>query len=201
MEQKVNLYLGVSGGIASGNIRRGWCCVLEVKGAAGDTTREGFGEVVGTHRLATLIALSHALGRFCRPCEIHVHSEDGWVLAMLDKRLGKWAQCDYKDSKGNEIDHRAEWEAVHKLAKGHLLVPEPGRHSYSSWMESEFKRRKLGEESGDVNVRINLGECEITEQYEIEYGQEALENTIGETIAAPAAVQQYQEGEEDGNNT
>lgn len=117
----------------------GYVLECEVRGET--KTREGFGKVEGTYHKATLEALIEALGRFRKQCEIHIYSEDTFVLNMFRGNLELWEENGYTTSKGKEVANKEEWEKVRELTKRHKIVPEPGKHAYSSWIMEELARR------------------------------------------------------------
>ena len=65
-----------------------------------EKTVNGFGHIFGTYHEATLRSLSDALDRLNQSCEVHIHTEDRFVLNMLDTQLEKWAGNNYLNAKG-----------------------------------------------------------------------------------------------------
>lgn len=123
----------------------GYVLECEVSGEA--RTREGFGAVTGTYNQATLAALAKALGRFTKKCELHIHTENAFALHMIQNNLEAWAANGFTTSRGKPVANREEWKEVWRLSQGHLIVPEPGGHPYSGWLQSEIQKRK---EQGNV---------------------------------------------------
>lgn len=123
----------------------GYVLECEVSGEA--RTREGFGTVTGTYHQATLTALIKALERFTQKCELHIHTEDMFVLNMMLKNLDAWEANGFTTSKGSPVANREEWMEVRNLSKEHLIVPEPGKHQYTGWLQGEIQKRK---EQGNV---------------------------------------------------
>lgn len=116
--------------------------ILECKTASGATrTVEGFGKKMGTYHRAVLLTLEDALKRLNQPCEIHIHTQDEYVLTSIEKYLPIWAGNGYRNRKGDLIKNHFEWGRIWELLKGHLVTAEPGMHSYYSWMLSEMKRK------------------------------------------------------------
>lgn len=118
----------------------GYVLECEVSGEA--RTREGFGEITGTYNQATLAALVEALGRFRQGCELHIHTENTFVLGMICRNLKTWAGNGFLTSKGKAVANREEWEEVWRLSREHLIAAEPGGHSYSGWLLEEIRKRK-----------------------------------------------------------
>lgn len=88
----------------------GYVLECEVSGEA--RTREGFGTVTGTYHQATLTALIKALERFTQKCELHIHTEDMFVLNMMLKNLDAWEANGFTTSKGSPVANREEWMEV-----------------------------------------------------------------------------------------
>lgn len=110
-------------------------------------TREGFGKVTGTYHQAVLAALAEALERFSRASEICIHSEDGFVLGMLERNLAVWAGNEFLTSKHRPVANRDEWMRIWSLSDRHLILTEPGKHAYTGWLQGEIQKRK---EDGNV---------------------------------------------------
>lgn len=123
----------------------GYVLECEISGEA--RTREDFGEVTGTYNQAALTALIGALGRFTKKCELHIHTENTFVLHMLQDNLKTWAVNGFVTSKGKPVANQEEWMEVWNLSREHLIVPEPGKHPYTGWLQGEIQKRK---EQGNV---------------------------------------------------
>lgn len=80
--------------------------------------------------------------RFKKPCEITIHSEDEFVLSMLELNLENWAANEFKNSKGKPVANRKEWTDLWLLSKPHLILVNPGKHAYDSWIQGELAQRK-----------------------------------------------------------
>lgn len=115
--------------------------VLEYITPSGRTvTREQFRERDGTYNVATLQMLTEGLERLKCPCEVHIHTQNRYILLMIDTRLEKWAQNGYRTARGEPLANRDEWEKLKQASAEHLLVPEPGKHTYLEWLENEMKK-------------------------------------------------------------
>lgn len=117
--------------------------VLECRTAAGDLrTREGFGRFCGTYNRVVLRGIIEAMNRLNQPCEVHVHTENDFVVNMIERNLEHWAAEGFLTTKGTPVANREEWEQLWKLAQTQLLFAGAGRHAYYSWLLSEMERRK-----------------------------------------------------------
>lgn len=66
-------------------------CTLKGKLA----TKQGFKETTGTYNRATLEAIAEAVTRVVKPSEIHIHTENAFILTMLEENLDRWEQNGY----------------------------------------------------------------------------------------------------------
>lgn len=121
---------------------KAYAYILECRVAGEIKTRGGFGEVPATYHQAVLTAISAALERFRQPCEITIHTEDIFVLSMIEQNLDRWAENDFMTSKGMPVANRKEWKKIWNLSTEHLLLGEPGKHTYTDWLKMEIKKRK-----------------------------------------------------------
>ncbi len=138
---KVDIYLAQSTASLSKDERWHGYVVACIKNGE-EKTVNGFGHIFGTYHEATLRSLSDALDRLNQSCEVHIHTEDRFVLNMLGAQLEKWAGNNYLNAKGEPIKHAELWEEVYVRTRGQLIVAEEGRHSYSEWLDTEMKRRE-----------------------------------------------------------
>lgn len=109
-------------------------------------TREGFGKVAGTYHQTVITALAEALGRFRQPCKICICTEDEFVLNMIKNNLKAWEENDFLTSKGKPVANQEGWKKISSLSKGHKLQTEPGKHTYSQWIQEEIQKRKEKED-------------------------------------------------------
>lgn len=123
--------------------------VLEYKADGETKTREGFGKIEGTYHQAVLTALIEALERFRESCEVHVHTENEFILNMIDTNLKKWAGNEFQNSRGKPVANQEEWIEVWGLSNKQLLITEHGDHEYASWLESAIRREK---EKGEIGT-------------------------------------------------
>lgn len=116
--------------------------VLECRYRGEVRTVEGFGEAESTYHETNLIAINEALGRLNQSCEVHIHSEDRFVLNMIEHNMDRWAANDFKNAKGKPVESEEEWRLFWKRSRGQLLRIEIGKHSYSEWIREEMERRR-----------------------------------------------------------
>lgn len=125
--------------------------VLECKKKNGDTyTVEEFSWEIGTYHAVVLKALAKGLARINQSCELHVHTQDEYILSSIDKNLDTWAGNGWRTKKGDLLKNHFEWSRVWKHMCQHLIVMEPGMHSYYSWMMAEMEKIKIPGDSGNT---------------------------------------------------
>ena len=149
MPETVHIYIETDS-TSPRTMSRNYGYVLECVHLGKPKTRAGFGRTEGSWNKAVLQALLEALGRLNRPCEVHIHAMNEYVLCMLEKNLEHWAAMGFIGSKGKPVANREEWEKLWQLGQEHLLLTEPagpGRHEYSRWLLDEMGRRSC--ESGN----------------------------------------------------
>ena len=129
------------------NIERKYGYVLEVEKENGVRTIEGFGSMTGTYNLVILTALIEALGRFKKSCEVYIHTQNIYILNMIENNLTRWEKNGFTTAAGKPLANQSEWQLLWKLANKHLIMVEPGIHSYSEWLQSEIAK---WEEKKDV---------------------------------------------------
>ena len=106
---KVDIYLTQSTASLSKDERWHGYVVACIKNGE-EKTVNGFGHIFGTYHEATLRSLSDALDRLNQSCEVHIHTEDRFVLNMLDTQLEKWAGNNYLNAKGETDQARRVME-------------------------------------------------------------------------------------------
>lgn len=116
--------------------------VLEYKADGETKTREGFGKIEGTYHQAVLTALIEALERFRESCEVHVHTENEFILNMIETNLEKWAGNEFQTSRGKAVANQEEWMQIWGLSNKQLLITEHGDHEYASWLETAIRKEK-----------------------------------------------------------
>lgn len=121
-------------------VNRGVGYVLETVLPSGKTvTREKFMQMTGTYNDVILRAFNEALARMKEPCEIHLQSQNRYILTAIDRYLDTWEENGYRKASGEEISGAEHWKEFSKLIEKHLICVESGQHSYLSWMMNEMK--------------------------------------------------------------
>lgn len=117
---EVHIYIGTDSKAPRVQPRKyGYVLACTLKGKL--ETKQGFKETKGTYNRATLEAITEAVGRVVKQSEIHIHTENAFILTMLEENLDRWKQLKEK-------------------AGEHLLLSEPGKHEYSMWIQEQLKR-------------------------------------------------------------
>ena len=117
--------------------------VLECVTSSGKTvTRVNFEKKTGTYHAVILLTLIDAMKRINQSCEIHVHTQNDFILESLVSNLPGWASNGYKSQKGTLIKNCQEWQQLWELVKKQLIIKEPGMHAYYDRMQEEMAKRK-----------------------------------------------------------
>lgn len=120
--------------------------VLEcITGSGKTVTKERFQKKIGTYHQVILQTLAEALERINKSCEVHIHTQNTFILNMVERNLPGWAEHDFRNAKGELIKNHSQWSRVWKAGQKHLLVPEEGMHPYHNWMTDEMMRMKTRE--------------------------------------------------------
>lgn len=89
-----------------------------------------------------LEVICKALERMKEPCEIHLYTEDVYVLNMIDNCLEKWKANGFRTSKDKLVKNEDLWQQYDRVSRGHLIKTEYGVNQYLSWIKEEIERRK-----------------------------------------------------------
>ena len=117
--------------------------VVECRDSAGKTrTVEEFREEIGTYYEVMLKTTARALGRLNQSCEVHIHSQDEYVLGMIERNLPLWGGNGFRTKKGDLVKNRFEWSRLWQILQNHLYSVEPGEHGYYMWMLGEMAKAK-----------------------------------------------------------
>lgn len=135
-----NIYIGTDSA-STRKSKKKYGFVMECIIRGNPYTKEDFGELEGTYNRVVLAAVNKALERFKEPCEIHIFSENSYVLGMMKNNISTWANNGFTTSKGHPVKNQDEWKEYWELSRKHLIVPEEGKHSYLSWIKEEMERR------------------------------------------------------------
>ena len=129
---EVHIYIGTDSKAPRVQPRKyGYVLACTLKGKL--ATKQGFKETTGTYNRATLEAIS----------EIHIHTENAFILTMLEENLDKWEQNGYVTTKGEPVANGDLWKQLKEKAREHLLLSEPGKHEYSMWIQEQLKRATI----------------------------------------------------------
>lgn len=101
-------------------------------------TREDFGELEGTYQKVILEAVTEALERIRRPCEVCIYTRNVYVAVRM-KKMPEMAETDFYDKKGNPIKNAEEWRRLYQAAGEHSVMVEVGEHSYTRWLQDQMR--------------------------------------------------------------
>lgn len=121
---KVDVWVWVDSRDTAENVKFYAYC-LEMDRAGAKIRRNDDGQIRGTWNKATLYALAEALERFTANAEVTVHSENRWVLNMLQNYLDTWEGADFWKSKTEKIANEDEWRRIAKAKHGLVIVTDP----------------------------------------------------------------------------
>ena len=141
MADVTDLYIEVDS-VATKETQKHYGFVIETVIRGNTYTVEGFGTCFGTYHKAVLDALANALERYKRPCEVTIHSQDSFVLSMIEQNLQQWAESDFLNSKGRPVKNQEEWRRVHEKSQGMIWKVSQGKHAYTGWLRREIQKRK-----------------------------------------------------------
>ena len=136
---EVHIYIGKDSKAPRTQVRKyGYVLACTLKGKL--KTKQEFKETKGTYNRVTLEAITEAVARVVKPSEIHIHTENAFILTMLEENLDKWEQNGYVTTKGEPVANGDLWKQLKEKAGEHLLLSEPGKHEYSMWIQEQLKR-------------------------------------------------------------
>lgn len=98
--------------------------------------------IEATWHEATLTAIAEALGRFTRPCKIHLYTGNICINNYFTYRLKGWAENRFLSPKGAPIANAKLWLQVweaYTKNPGTIIIPEPGEHKYSDELRTLMK--------------------------------------------------------------
>lgn len=137
--QKVNVFIAIDNISPKPTEKKyGYILECDVKGEA--VTREGYGQTYGSYHKAVLMAIADALERFNKKCNITIHTEDDFVLNMMQKNLHRWAENGFLTTKGKSVANNEEWSRVWSLAEKQNIQTKPGAHAYSNWLHGKLRK-------------------------------------------------------------
>lgn len=139
---KVHIYIGIDSKAPRTQVRKyGYVLACTLKGKL--KTKQEFKETKGTYNRVTLEAITEAVARVVKPSEIHIYTENAFILTMLEENLDKWEQNGYVTTKGEPVANGDLWKQLKEKAGEHLLLSEPGKHEYSMWIQEQLKRATI----------------------------------------------------------
>ena len=134
--QTVHIYLSIDS-LNPKKTEKTWGYVLECESKPG-VIRNGFGVERCTYNQGVIQALLKAFGRINQTCEVHIHTENQYVLNAFINYLPDWVVHNFVNKKGQQVAE--EWQGLYLHRNRHLFVPEPGRHIYSDRLIQTMKR-------------------------------------------------------------
>lgn len=132
--------------------------VLEYITPSGRTeTKEEFVKVTGTYHAVILQMLCAAASRITKSCELHIHTQDSFVLGCMVSDLPGWASNGYRSKRGTLIKNCREWQQLWEKVAVQQVVKEPGMHTYYNWMQGKMaeEKERLKNPPHSVNTRRN----------------------------------------------
>ena len=99
---------------------------IEMKRPSGEIYRKtGEDNVSGTWNKAVLTATAKALERFNTNAEVTIHTENRWVLNMMEHNLMIWEGADFWKSSKEKVANEEEWRRIAKAGHSLKLVADP----------------------------------------------------------------------------
>lgn len=139
---QVNIYIETENQIMRRQLHR-YGYVISTMHKGQEVTVSGFGETDDTCKGTLVTAIAAAVQRLRGSCELHIHVRDGWIAQMV-RSLQEWAGKDFKRGSGEPVTHAETWAEIFARMQAlqiEQVETETGRHEYSSWIQSEIKRR------------------------------------------------------------
>lgn len=138
---KVNLYTKVM----PGDAKKAKKYLGYILSCVGREEKENVEEIVvledATYHEANLRAIVCALRRLNQSCEVHIYSEDRFVMSMIENNLSKWQQNDFYTTRGTKVENEEEWREYWRLSRGQLIRLHVGEHEYTERIMEDIKRR------------------------------------------------------------
>lgn len=105
-------------------------------------TREILGEEESTtYNRTTLLAITNALKRFNRPCEIEIVTSNSFIKNTVESgNLLKWQEDKWKTSKGEDVKNKELWQEFLQETKKHkITVTLWKNHAYSEILKMKME--------------------------------------------------------------
>lgn len=116
-----------------------WCMYLiACETSKGLATIGDYVRTSGTYNGAILETINRALSRLKTGSEAHLHTANKAILDMIEYQLDDMAERGFHRKDGEPVKNRLEWESYWKLTRNILIIPEPGNHTFASWMSREL---------------------------------------------------------------
>lgn len=149
--REVNIYIYTT--VRSPRKKHGaYTYLLETGTAKGSVTRSDTRrlEDVTAHK-AQLLALSAAIKRLNKNCELVIYMDSAYIEACTGKWLERWRMSGWENAKGKPVADMEEWKELACLLDSHryrFVIGE--KHSYYGWMKAESERAEK-----DVRCRLH----------------------------------------------
>ena len=144
--KKIYVYIGTS--YKSPRQKEGaYGYVLEYSTPKGPATLTNVKHIKDTsHYKAELIALVEALRRLKYPCELEIFTDLAYVSDTWEREFPqRWAERDWKNSRGEDIANKEEWQELMRLLSGNVVFHLNEEHTYKQWLKRELEKK--GEEN------------------------------------------------------
>lgn len=144
--KEIHVYLQASTNAAQKRER--WYGYI-VTDAAGNDLQKAVGKTVATQHGATLTGLYFAVKSLGECCTVYVHSEDAWVLHILDPEnaeLDRWAERGFCTKAGDPVKNAKMWHWAWRTRwHSHRFISCIGKHARAQELMDEFARREKGD--------------------------------------------------------
>ncbi|MFW5675791.1 MAG: RNase H family protein [Acetivibrio ethanolgignens] len=142
--KQVNIYIDT--GIKGPRRQKGACgYVLECQTAKGPATLTQIKQAESmTQHQAELYTLLTALTHIKEPCDLVIYTDSAYLAGTWKQNWPeKWAAAGWKNSRGEEVGNRQEWEEMLNLLNGRSVDFRLNQnHHYREWLAREIERRK-----------------------------------------------------------
>ena len=104
------------------------------------TKRRAVNGGMTTWHRAVLVSLRGALARNDDSYELHIYSDDGYVLNnVVNGNLDHWAEHGFKNRAGQLIKNHDLWQEIYRLTRGQKVIVHVGGHCYSDVLRKRFE--------------------------------------------------------------
>lgn len=108
-------------------------------------TVSGLGEVDDSYYATVLTALKDALSRITKNCELMIVTRNSRVGYDLTHNMHDWQENGWRKKDGKTVSGAECWKSVADRLKTleitEISQQNMNRHPYSSWIQSEIKRK------------------------------------------------------------